>query len=80
MKPDSFKLGIYKDATPWVQKLLVDPHDSSTKSEIGSLNKQIKKQNKKDGLKEGEFFISVNVLCSIRIEAGVAVKSLEKDP
>jgi hypothetical protein len=80
MKPDSFRLGIYKEATPWVRKLLADPRDSSTKSEIESLNKRIKKQNKKDGLKEGEFCISVNVLRSIGMQAGVAAKSLEKDP
>jgi hypothetical protein len=80
MKPDSFRLGIYKEATPWVRKLLADPRDSSTKSEIETLNKRIKKQNKKDGLKEGEFCISVNVLRSIGMEAGVAAKSLEKDP
>ncbi|KAH8650315.1 DnaJ domain-containing protein, partial [Tricladium varicosporioides] len=80
MKPDSFRLGIYKEATPLVRKLLADPRDSSTKSEIESLNKRIKKQNKKDGFKEGEFCISVNVLRSIGMEAGVAAKYLEKDP
>jgi hypothetical protein len=80
MKPDFFRLGIYKEATPWVRKLLADSCDFLTKSEIETLNKRIKKQNKKDGLKEGEFCISVNVLCSIGMEAGVAAKSLEKDP
>lgn len=80
MKPDSFRLGIYKEATPWVRKLLADPRDSSAKSEIESLNKRINKQNKKDGLNKGEFCISVNVLRSIGMEAGVAAKSLEKEP
>ena len=80
MKPDSFRLGIYKEATPWVRKLLADPRDSSTKSEIESLNKRIKKQNTKDGRKADEFFISINVLRSIGMEAGVAARSLEKNP
>ncbi|KAH7418755.1 hypothetical protein BKA64DRAFT_554761, partial [Cadophora sp. MPI-SDFR-AT-0126] len=80
LRPDSFRLGIYKEATPWVRKLLADPRDSSTKAKIESLNKRITKQNKKDGFTKGEFLIGINVLRAIGMEAGVAVKSLKKDP
>jgi hypothetical protein len=58
----------------------VNPRDSLSESEIESLNKEIKKKNKKDNLRESDFLISTNILCSIRIEAGVTINALEKDP
>jgi uncharacterized membrane protein YheB (UPF0754 family) len=53
--------------------------DSLTKSEIKNLNKRIKKQNKKDIFKKSKFYININILCFIRIEAGITTKSLEKN-
>lgn len=79
-KPDAFRLGIYKEATPLVGKLLADPHDRATKSKLEALNRRIKKQNKNDGIDQGEFPINLNVLRAIGIEAEGASKSLAKDP
>jgi hypothetical protein len=80
MKPDAFRLGLYREATPWVSKLLANNQDRSAKSALEGLNKQIKKQNKKEKINEGELLINLNVLRAIGIEAGVAAKALKEDP
>jgi hypothetical protein len=80
MKPDGFRLLMYKKATPWVRELLADHRDSLAISEIQSINERIKKRNKEDGFREGEFCVSVNVLRTIGMEAGVAAEYLEKNP
>jgi hypothetical protein len=76
MKPDTFRLEIYKESTPWVRKLFTNPYDSLSISKIKRLNKVITKRNMKDGLQEGEFLISINVLRAIGIAAKWAAGSL----
>jgi hypothetical protein len=42
-KPDQFRLNIYNETTPFVNKLLSDVKDKLSKEELHRLNKQIKK-------------------------------------
>jgi curved DNA-binding protein CbpA len=76
MKPDTFRLEIYKESTSWVAELFTNPYDTLSISKINRLNEVITKRNKKDGLQEGEFLISINVLRAISIAAKWAAGSL----
>lgn len=79
-KPDIFRMNIYKEATPFVHKLLRNPDDDECKSKIQSLNEKISKQNKKDRFEEDQFLIGLKFLGRTGLSARDAVASLKRDP
>jgi hypothetical protein len=79
-KPDIFRMNIYKEATPFVHKLLKNPDDDECKSKIQSLNEKISKQNKKDRFEEDQFLIGLKFLRRTGLSARDAVASLKRDP
>jgi hypothetical protein len=79
-KPDRFRKNIYKEATPFIQNVLRDPDDSTSKEQIQILNKRITKQNQREGFRKDDFHINLRVLESIGRLAQDAAASVKQDP
>ncbi|KIW09709.1 hypothetical protein PV08_12052 [Exophiala spinifera] len=79
--PDEFRMRIYEQATPHVNKLLAKYKDSSSQDEIELLNQKIRGKNEGDRLPNKEsFLIRTEVLRAIGLEMSHVKSRLKKNP
>ncbi|OAP53770.1 hypothetical protein AYL99_12026 [Fonsecaea erecta] len=80
-KPDSRRLKIYKNATPFVIKLFSDPQDESSEKEIDKFNKEIYALNQEDKIKgKKTFSILTQALKAISSGYATTITNLETNP
>ncbi|XMA20319.1 hypothetical protein WAI453_013110 [Rhynchosporium graminicola] len=87
LRPNAAIKAVYRDATLLIQGILDDPPSKREKSqmmkEVDKFNKQIKAQNKTDGLAEkelGHFFIQYTIFESQALLAKPYWEKLKNDP
>ncbi len=79
--PDVFRINVFEQATPHVNRVLEKHKDSSSLAEIELLNQKIKAKNEGDRLPNKEsFLIRTNVLVAIGLEMSHVKSRLKENP